>query len=138
MLAHAQSVETSSASANKQVDALRRELSLIKQELEKELQTNKQLSHSKADLEAECTSLRNNLANLEREGRDKAAGEKRLEELLQMANEQKVCPNLCTYWKMHFNLMQTGCSGEGRRNARGLQKPKHPFGRGIETSYRRD
>ncbi|TPX72922.1 hypothetical protein SpCBS45565_g00021 [Spizellomyces sp. 'palustris'] len=89
MLSHAQSMETSTSNANKQIENLRQDLTITKQDLDKEIKLNEQLAHSKRDLEAECSSLRNKLRDIERDGRDKLVEEKRLEELLHMANEQK-------------------------------------------------
>ncbi|TPX58976.1 hypothetical protein PhCBS80983_g02810 [Powellomyces hirtus] len=89
MLSHAQNLEIAQSNANKQLDALRRDLTIATQDLEKETQKNEDLSRVNNDLKAECHSLRDNLKLLERDGSDKLAGGKRLEEMLQNANDQK-------------------------------------------------
>ncbi|KAJ3171156.1 Spindle assembly abnormal protein 6 [Geranomyces variabilis] len=89
MLAHAQSLETAQSNNNKQMDALRRDLTIATQDLEAERGRTRDLTRVNAELDAERRTLKDGLSRLERDGNEKLAGEKRLEELLEIANERK-------------------------------------------------
>ncbi|KAJ3159150.1 Spindle assembly abnormal protein 6 [Geranomyces michiganensis] len=89
MLAHAQGLESAQASGNRQMETLRRDLTIATQDLEAERGRVRDLGRVNAELDGEVRKLKDGLSRLERDGNEKVAGEKRLEELLEVANERK-------------------------------------------------
>ncbi|KAI8816847.1 uncharacterized protein EV422DRAFT_544221 [Fimicolochytrium jonesii] len=122
VLSHAQSLESTISSFTKQLDTLKRDLTITRQDLDKEIHANTDLSRVKAGLEAEVDSLRGNIAALEREGRDRSREDKRVKEVLDEVNERKS--------KLEESLEQS--RAQNARLEEGLTRAREEINKGNE------